>query len=91
MEREGEKSQLRNERIDPVGDNVSILLIGVDNSADRNYSHSRSDALIVAVFNKPTNSINLLSIPIYMYQSLVITRKLTMLNSTAGLNLRWKQ
>lgn len=63
VDREHNKSNLRNTAINPLEDNVSILIIGVDNSKDRNYKHSRSDALILATFNKELNSIKLLSIP----------------------------
>ncbi len=45
-------------------DNMSVLFIGVDDSESRNFQDStRSDALMVATFNKKDNSIKLLSIP----------------------------
>ncbi|WP_156290930.1 LCP family protein [Oceanobacillus salinisoli] len=57
-------SELREEPINPVADNVSILIIGVDDSEERNYNeHSRSDALILATFNKEEGDVKLLSIP----------------------------
>lgn len=44
--------------------NTSILFIGVDDSTKRNEGgNSRSDALMVATFNKQNHSIKLLSIP----------------------------
>ncbi|WP_019243097.1 MULTISPECIES: LCP family protein [Bacillus] len=44
--------------------NTSILFIGVDDSDSRKYQEStRSDALMLATFNKKENSVKLLSIP----------------------------
>lgn len=62
--RDDEKSKLRDNAVDPVEDNVSILFIGVDTSEKRNFGEqSRSDALLLATFNKKKNSVKLLSIP----------------------------
>ncbi|MFC3039973.1 LCP family protein [Virgibacillus xinjiangensis] len=61
--RENETSDLRDQPVDPVEDNVSVLFIGVDNSEHRDQSQSRSDALLLATFNKDENSVKLLSIP----------------------------
>ncbi|WP_188454975.1 LCP family protein [Virgibacillus oceani] len=62
--RENNTSNLRAEEVDPIEDNVSVLFIGVDESEKRDYeTASRSDALILATFNKEQNSIKLLSIP----------------------------
>ncbi|WP_080843977.1 LCP family protein [Cytobacillus gottheilii] len=48
----------------PEVDNISLLIIGVDDSSERGFSNSaRSDALLVATFNKTSKSIKLLSIP----------------------------
>jgi polyisoprenyl-teichoic acid--peptidoglycan teichoic acid transferase len=48
----------------PVADNTSILFIGVDDSQTRKFNDSaRSDALMLATFNKKDKSIKLLSIP----------------------------
>ncbi|WP_050616473.1 LCP family protein [Bacillus testis] len=45
-------------------DNMSILFIGVDDSQSRNYKDStRSDALLLATFNKKLKTVKLLSIP----------------------------
>lgn len=45
-------------------DNMSVLFIGVDDSESRNYQDvTRSDALMLATFNKEANSVKLLSIP----------------------------
>ncbi|QXE01100.1 LCP family protein [Terribacillus sp. DMT04] len=58
-----EKSNLREAAVDPVEDNVSILFMGVDDSDTRDQSNSRSDAMILATFNKEEHSVDLLSIP----------------------------
>ncbi|WKB35286.1 LCP family protein [Terrilactibacillus sp. S3-3] len=56
----GDKSKLRNTKVDPVKDNFSILFIGVDK---RKNEASRSDALILATFNHKTRSVKMVSIP----------------------------
>ncbi|WP_087974089.1 LCP family protein [Oceanobacillus rekensis] len=61
--RDDETSPLRDGPVDPVEDNVSVLFIGVDDSEHRDSKNSRSDALILATFNKNDSSIKLLSIP----------------------------
>lgn len=59
-----EKSIIREKQVDPDIDNVSILIMGVDENPHRdNKGSSRTDALIYATFNKNENSIKLLSIP----------------------------
>lgn len=59
------KSLLRDEVVEPIKDNVSILFIGVDESEMRNQgdSNSRSDALLVATLNNKEKSVKLVSIP----------------------------
>lgn len=59
------KSDLRDEVVEPLKDNVSILFIGVDESEKRNQgdSNSRSDALLVATLNNKEKSVKLVSIP----------------------------
>ncbi|MFJ6210764.1 LCP family protein [Lysinibacillus sp. NPDC092081] len=58
-------SSLRDEKVEPVHDNVSILFVGVDDSENRGQGseHSRSDALILATLNNKTKTIKMLSIP----------------------------
>jgi polyisoprenyl-teichoic acid--peptidoglycan teichoic acid transferase len=58
-----EGSALRDEKIEPYKDNVSVLFIGVDDSESRNDANSRSDALMLATLNNHDKSIKLLSIP----------------------------
>lgn len=61
--RENEKSTLRTEDVDPIDDHVSILFIGVDSGEEIENNKSRSDALLLATFNKDLNTVKLLSIP----------------------------
>lgn len=59
-----EKSDLRENTVDPAEDNVSILIIGADESEERNNKGaSRSDALMVATLNNAEKSVKLVSIP----------------------------
>lgn len=60
-----EISNLREEKVQPVKDNVSILFVGVDDSENRGQGseNSRSDALILATLNNTTKTIKMLSIP----------------------------
>lgn len=58
------KSNLRDKRVDPTKDNVSVLFIGVDTSEKRGIEQNgRSDALMLATLNRKEKSIKLLSIP----------------------------
>lgn len=59
-----ERETKREQKVNPADENFSMLLVGVDDSEVRNYdSGSRSDALILATFNKKAKSVKLLSIP----------------------------
>lgn len=51
--------------IDPATENVSVLLLGVDDSDTRNQGDegSRTDAIMLATFNANNRSVKLLSIP----------------------------
>lgn len=62
---EREKTDIREAEVKPATDNVSILLIGVDDSEARGQgdSNSRSDALLLATLNPKKKSIKLVSIP----------------------------
>lgn len=61
---EREKSSLREEKVEPLEDNISILFMGVDDSSKRNQgANTRSDALIVATLNNESKTIKMLSIP----------------------------
>ncbi|WP_341301666.1 LCP family protein [Lysinibacillus sp. FSL H8-0500] len=60
-----EAPPLREAKVEPIHDNVSILFVGVDDSDKREQGsdNSRSDALILATLNNKTNSVKMLSIP----------------------------
>ncbi|MGE7949215.1 LCP family protein [Lysinibacillus sp. NPDC093688] len=60
-----EVSALRDSKVEPIKDNVSILFVGVDDSDNRGQGsdHSRSDALVLATLNNKTHTIKMLSIP----------------------------
>ncbi|ASN04131.1 LCP family protein [Virgibacillus necropolis] len=58
------KSELREEAVDPAEDNVSVLIIGVDQSDVRNNKgNARSDTLMLATLNIEDKSVKLVSIP----------------------------
>ncbi|MEG0258840.1 MAG: LCP family protein [Lysinibacillus sp.] len=58
-------SSLRDEKVKPITDNVSVLFVGVDDSEGRGQGaeNSRSDALILATLNNKTKTVKMLSIP----------------------------
>lgn len=57
-------SELREEDVDPDFDNVSILLLGIDQNEKRAQKEiPRTDAMVLATLNKEEKSIKLLSIP----------------------------
>lgn len=55
----------REEKVQPAKDNVSILLLGIDDSEARQQgdSNSRTDAIMLATLNPKERSVNLVSIP----------------------------
>ena len=59
------QSAKRNEKVEPIKDNVSILFIGIDDSEKREQGseNARSDALILATMNVKTKTVKTLSIP----------------------------
>ena len=59
-----DKSQLRDHKVNPGKDNVSILIIGIDASEKRGENRKAlSDTLILATLNKKSKTVKLLSIP----------------------------
>ena len=60
-----EMSDLRDEKVEPLHDDISILFIGVDDSSkrDQNSGNIRSDALVLATLNNEDKSVKLVSIP----------------------------
>ncbi|MCP1122351.1 LytR family transcriptional regulator [Bacillus sp. AFS018417] len=62
----GDKSAKREKAVKPMTDNVSILIMGVDESKTREKEYgtaTRTDALLLATINKNDKSVKLLSIP----------------------------
>ena len=59
------KSALRDSKVEPMKDNISILFVGIDDSKAREQGsdHSRSDALMLATLNNKDKTVKLLSIP----------------------------
>ena len=57
-------SDMRDEKVEPLHDNISVLFIGVDDSSKRGQvSNVRSDALMLATLNNEDKSVKLVSIP----------------------------
>lgn len=58
-------SDLRDEQVEPLHDNISVLFIGVDDSEKRDQDDNsiRSDALVLATLNNDKKSVKLVSIP----------------------------
>ncbi|MED1862442.1 LCP family protein [Fictibacillus nanhaiensis] len=65
----GGKSDKREQAVDPSEDHFSVLLAGVDDSSKRGFSANggykgvRSDALILATFNREDKSVKMVSLP----------------------------
>ncbi|WP_374937170.1 LCP family protein [Bacillus clarus] len=62
----GDKSDKREKAVKPMTDNVSILIMGVDESDIREKDYgkaTRTDALLLATINKNDKSVKLVSIP----------------------------
>lgn len=57
----GEKSELREVAVNPSKDNISILFLGVDDRVGD--LDGRTDAMILATFNKDLGTIKMVSIP----------------------------
>ncbi|UOQ87036.1 LCP family protein [Gracilibacillus salinarum] len=84
-----DKSDLRDQEVDPTEDHISILFIGIDNSEHRNNTNALSDALIFATLNKTDKSVKMLSIPrdSYVYIPKVGYKdKITHAHSFGGIN-----
>lgn len=60
----GDRSHLREEDVQPLTDNVSVLIVGIDERADDDpLAATRADALLLATFNITDTTVNLVSIP----------------------------
>lgn len=62
----GDKSSKREKAVKPMTDNISVLIMGVDESDIREKGYgkaTRTDALLLATINKNDKSVKLVSIP----------------------------
>lgn len=62
----GDKSGKRETAVKPMTDNISVLIMGVDESEERAKTYgeaTRTDALLLATINKDDKSVKLVSIP----------------------------
>lgn len=59
------KPPLRDEKVEPINDNISVLFVGIDDSEQRGQgdTNSRSDALMLATLNNKSKTVKLVSIP----------------------------
>lgn len=74
----GDKSDLRDRAVKPITNNVSVLIMGVDESDVRGKEYGeaiRTDALLLATFNKDSKTVKLLSIPRDTYTYIPIEKK----------------
>lgn len=79
----GDKSEKREETVEPLKDNVSILLMGVDQSEERAKQYGeavRTDALLYATFNIKEKSVKLVSIPRDSYVNIDVEGKKDKIN-----------
>ncbi|MBO1582222.1 LCP family protein [Bacillus sp. XF8] len=75
----GDKSDLRDKAVKPISNNVSVLIMGVDESDVRGKEYGgaiRTDALLLATFNKDSKTVKLLSIPRDTYTYIPIEKKM---------------
>ena len=74
----GDKSDLRDRVVKPITNNVSVLVMGVDESDVRGKEYGeaiRTDALLLATFNKDSKTVKLLNIPRDTYTYIPIEKK----------------
>ncbi|OOZ84738.1 LCP family protein [Bacillus cereus] len=74
----GDKSDLRDKAVKPITNNVSVLVMGVDESDVRGKEYGeaiRTDALLLATFNIDSKSVKLLSIPRDTYTYIPVEKK----------------
>jgi LCP family protein required for cell wall assembly len=77
----GDKSDKRIKAVNPKYDNISILFMGVDDSEKRELGGAtRTDALILATFNKKEKSIRMVSIPRDSYVYIPVEQKKDKIN-----------
>ncbi|MGG2067056.1 LCP family protein [Bacillus sp. S14(2024)] len=74
----GDKSKLREQAVKPISNNVSVLIMGIDENQGREKEYAGSfhtDALLLATFNKDSKTVKLVSIPRDTYSYLPIEKK----------------
>ncbi|MCM3738370.1 LCP family protein [Bacillus cytotoxicus] len=74
----GEKSELREQTVKPVSNNVSVLIMGIDENQGREKQYSGAfhpDALLLATFNKDSKTVKLVSIPRDTYTYVPVEKK----------------
>ncbi|KHG58091.1 LytR family transcriptional regulator [Bacillus anthracis] len=74
----GDKSDLRDKAVKPITNNVSVLVMGVDESDVRGKEYGeaiRTDALLLVTFNKDSKTVKLLSIPRDTYTYIPVEKK----------------
>ncbi|PGZ95266.1 LytR family transcriptional regulator [Bacillus pseudomycoides] len=74
----GDKSKLREQAVKPLSNNVSVLIMGIDENQGREKEYSgafHTDALLLATFNKDDKTVKLVSIPRDTYSYLPIEKK----------------
>ncbi|MGF9964391.1 LCP family protein [Bacillus rhizoplanae] len=74
----GDKSALREQAVKPISNNVSVLIMGIDENQGREKEYAGSfhtDALLLATFNKDSKTVKLVSIPRDTYSYLPIEKK----------------
>ncbi|KOS29991.1 LytR family transcriptional regulator [Bacillus anthracis] len=74
----GDKSNLRDKAVKPITNNISILIMGVDESEIREKEYGeaiRTDALLLATINKDDKTVKLVSIPRDTYTYIPVEKK----------------
>ncbi|EEL49983.1 Transcriptional regulator, LytR [Bacillus cereus Rock3-44] len=74
----GGKSDLREETVKPITNNVSLLIMGIDENEKRQKEYRgafHTDALLLATFNKDEKTVKLTSIPRDTYTYIPIEKK----------------
>ncbi|PEC23043.1 LCP family protein [Bacillus cereus] len=74
----GEKSNLREKAVKPIANNVSLLIMGIDENQERQKEYNgafHTDALLLATFNKDDKTVKLTSIPRDTYTYVPIEKK----------------
>jgi polyisoprenyl-teichoic acid--peptidoglycan teichoic acid transferase len=75
----GDKSALRDGAVKPVEDHVSVLLMGVDETKEREKVQEgavQADALLLATFNADDKTVKLVSIPRDTYTYIPVSKKM---------------